>query len=107
TTIRKRPLARGAPAFVFLDEVHKLPNWSEEVKHLYDTFGCRLVLTGSSSVLVARGGRESLAGRIFTTELPSFSFREVLECWDPAAASKLPPRIRFVDAFDGALRPFA
>jgi predicted AAA+ superfamily ATPase len=62
-----------------------------------------MLLTGSSSVLVARGGRESLAGRVFTTELPTFSFREVLECWKPSLAAALPPRIRFSDAFEGGL----
>lgn len=106
--VRKRPLDRGAPAFVLLDEVHKLPRWSEEVKHVYDTFSLRVLLTGSSSVLVARGGRESLAGRVFTTELPPFSFREVLECWEPKVAATLPPRVAFEDVFDGAgLREFA
>jgi predicted AAA+ superfamily ATPase len=101
--IRHRPLDDGEPTYLFLDEIHKLPRWSEEVKHVGDTFPVRMLLTGSSSVLVARGGRESLAGRVFTTELPTFSFREVLECWKPELAATLPPRIRFDDAFDGAL----
>jgi predicted AAA+ superfamily ATPase len=63
-----------------------------------------MVLTGSSSVLVARGGRESLAGRVFTTELPTFSFREVLECWKPDLAAALPPALRFQDAFTSRFR---
>jgi predicted AAA+ superfamily ATPase len=88
---------------IFLDEVHKLRRWHEEVKHTTDTFPVRMLLTGSSSVLVARGGRESLAGRVFTTELPAFTFREVIECWNSELASFLPPRIKFNDAFDGAL----
>src|SRR5207248_2318148 len=77
--------------------------WDEEVKHIGDTFRLRMLLTGSSSVLVARGGRESLAGRVFTTELPAFSFREVLECWKPELAEALPAAIRFEDAFSGGL----
>lgn len=97
--VRKRPLDEGPPAVVFLDEVHKLRRWHEEVKHVADTYPLRMLLTGSSSVLVARGGRESLAGRVFTTELPPFTFREVLECWKPELAAALPPRIRFSDAF--------
>lgn len=104
--VRRRPLLDGR-AYVLLDEVHKLGRWSEEVKHLYDTYGPRIVLTGSSSVLVARGGRESLAGRAFTTELPPFTFREVLEAWEPALARVLPPRVSFLDAFEGALRDFS
>jgi len=101
--IRRRPLDTGAPSFVFLDEVHKLRRWHEEVKHLGDMYPLRMLLTGSSSVLVARGGRESLAGRVFTTELPAFSFREVLECWKPALARILPPAIRFGATFESAL----
>ncbi len=103
--VRRRRLDEGGPAYVFLDEVHKLRRWHEEVKHLGDTFPVRLLLTGSSSVLVARGGRESLAGRIFTTEFPAFSFREVLECWKPDLAAALPAPLRFVEAIDtNALR---
>jgi predicted AAA+ superfamily ATPase len=37
---------------------------------------------------------------VFTTELPPFSFREVLECWHPKLAAVLPPAIRFDDAFE-------
>ena len=83
--------------------IDKLRLWSEEVKHIVDTFPVRVLLTGSSSTLVARGGRESLAGRVFTTELPPFTFREVLECWEPEKAKLLPPALRFSEVFDGAL----
>lgn len=101
--VRQRPLGRGRPSYVFLDEVHKLRRWHEDVKHVGDTYPLRMLLTGSSSVLVARGGRESLAGRVFTTEMPAFSFREVVECWRPKLASALPPAISFGDAFTGGL----
>lgn len=101
--VRKRPFDEGSPTFLFLDEIHKLRRWDEEVKHVGDTFRVRMLLTGSSSVLVARGGRESLAGRVFTTELPAFSFREVLECWKPEVAEILPPAVRFEAAFEDDL----
>ncbi len=101
--VRRRPLRTGRPSYVFLDEVHKLRHWHEDVKHVGDTYPLRMLLTGSSSVLVARGGRESLAGRVFTTELPAFSFREVLECWKPRLAGALPPAIPFAEAFEGGL----
>ncbi len=100
--VRGAALGSGEPPFVFLDEIHKVRRWDEAVKHLVDTFPVRLVLTGSSSVLVARGGRESLAGRVFSTEIPTFLFREVVEAWAPALASALPPAARFTDAFDPA-----
>jgi len=105
-TMMKRPLGTGAQPYVFLDEIHKLRRWHEEVKHLGDTFPLRMVLTGSSSVLVARGGRESLAGRIFSTEMPPFSFREVVEAWKPALAEVLPKPRRFADAFEPGFHEF-
>ena len=95
----QRPLGSAPEPYVFLDEVHKLRRWHEEVKHLFDTFPVRLVLTGSSSVLVARGGRESLAGRIFSTEIPPFSFREVVEAWRSDLAEALPQPVRFSEVF--------
>ncbi len=101
--VRQRSLRTGRASYVFLDEAHKLRRWHEDVKHVGDTYPLRMLLTGSSSVLVARGGRESLAGRVFTTELPAFSFREVVECWKPRLAGVLPPPIRFADAFGGGL----
>ncbi len=90
SAIRGRAFEEGAPSYLLLDEVHKLPRWAEDVKHLGDTFSLRMVVTGSSSTLVARGGRESLAGRVLTTELPTFRFREVVEAWLPIG-EKLPP----------------
>lgn len=89
--VRRRPLGEGLPALLLLDEVHKLERWSEQVKHVFDTFRASMVLTGSSSVLVARGQRESLAGRALTVDFPPFLFREVMECWKPELASHLPP----------------
>lgn len=97
--IRRRPFEKGKRAFLFLDEVHKLERWDEDVKHLGDTYPLRMLITGSSSVLVSMGGRESLAGRAFTTDLPTFQFREMLEAWRPIAA-RLPERRAFQELFD-------
>lgn len=85
---------------LLLDEIHKLQRWDEEVKHVFDTFRCRMVLTGSSSVLVARGQRESLAGRAQTEEFPPFLFREVLEAWSKTRVEELPEPIGLLDFFD-------
>ncbi|MCI0371084.1 MAG: ATP-binding protein [candidate division NC10 bacterium] len=105
--IMQRKLGSGAEPYIFLDEIHKLRRWDEEVKHLGDTFPVRLVLTGSSSVLVARGGRESLAGRVFSTEIPPFLFREVVEAWRPKLAEALPSPLRFSAAFEREFRKVA
>jgi hypothetical protein len=106
--VRGSPYDAGAPAYVFLDEVHKLRRWDEQVKHLFDTFPVRLVVTGSSSVLVSRGGRESLAGRALTSDLPTFQFREVLDAWEPDLERDLPPSVRFGALFGaGVLKGFS
>lgn len=97
--IRKRPLAEGAPPLILFDEIHKLEHWSANIKHMFDTFPVRLVLTGSSSVLVAKGQRDSLAGRAITVDFPQFSFRETLECWRASSAKHLPNPISLGDLF--------
>lgn len=98
--VRRGAFREGRPVYVLLDEVHKLKRWDEQVKHLFDTFPIRLLLTGSSSVLVTKGGRESLAGRAITTDVPTFHFREVLEAWTPKLAAALPEPMRFRTLFD-------
>jgi len=59
---------RRQEALLALDEIHKIPGWSETVKRLWDedTFAgtpLQVVLLGSSPLLVQRGLAESLAGR--------------------------------------------
>lgn len=90
-----RPITAGNPPLLLLDEVHKLSRWAEQVKHVFDTHPSHIVLTGSSSVLVARGQRESLAGRALTVDFPPFLFREVLECWGSKSAEGLPEPLAF------------
>lgn len=97
--VRGRPFERGRTSYIFLDEVHKLRRWDEDVKHFGDTFPVRLMITGSSSVLVSKGGRESLAGRTITSDFPTFQFGEVLEAWAPIA-KRLPPYHPFESLFD-------
>jgi predicted AAA+ superfamily ATPase len=62
-----------------------------------------MVVTGSSSVLVAKGTRESLAGRVVSTEFPPFSFREVVEAWHPELAPPTAP-LRFLKTFEPQAR---
>ncbi len=66
--------------FIFLDEVQKLHNWSEELKHLYDVYdrNVKIFVTGSSSLKIKKGS-ENLAGRIRKFMLNVMSFDEYLE----------------------------
>jgi len=61
-----------------LDEVHKYPNWSIEIKNIYDLFpGLKIVFTGSSIIDISRQ-QGDLSRRAVIYELQGLSFREYL-----------------------------
>ena len=69
-------------AVLVLDEIQKIPGWSETVKRLWDedTRSKRpiwVVLLGSAPLLIARGLTESLAGRFEVLHMPHWSFTEM------------------------------
>ncbi|MFZ5470285.1 MAG: ATP-binding protein [Myxococcota bacterium] len=69
-----------------LDEVQKVPRWSEVVKALYDEERrskslIRVVLLGSSSLHVERGAEESLAGRFELLFCPHWTWPECREAF--------------------------
>ena len=72
-------LHNHAPKYVFLDEVQKLDNWAEKVKILYDSGKYGLAVSGSESLFLLEGSRESLAGRVYEFEIENLSFSEYLD----------------------------
>jgi predicted AAA+ superfamily ATPase len=71
-----------AGAVLVLDEIQKIPNWSETVKRLWDDDTrarrpLRVVVLGSAPLLIARGLSESLAGRFETIMLSHWSLAEM------------------------------
>ena len=71
-----------AGAVLVLDEIQKIPGWSETVKRLWDEdtrrrVPLKAVLLGSAPLLIARGMSESLAGRFELLHLPHWSFSEM------------------------------
>jgi predicted AAA+ superfamily ATPase len=65
-----------------VDEVQKVEQWSETVKHLWDEDTrqrrpLQVVLLGSAPLLIERGLTESLAGRFETLHLPHWSLAEM------------------------------
>lgn len=69
-------------AVLVLDEIQKIPGWSESVKRLWDEdtrrrLPLKVVLLGSAPLLVAQGLTESLAGRFEVLHLPHWSFDEM------------------------------
>jgi len=69
-----------------LDEVQKIHNWSETVKLLWDRdsadhLDLRVVLLGSSPLLVQQGLSESLAGRFEILRVGHWSFAEMRDAF--------------------------
>jgi predicted AAA+ superfamily ATPase len=74
-----RARLRERPVYIFLDEIHKLQGWPEKLKLLYDfNPKLKLVVSGSASLNLMRGSRESLAGRCVFHRLDPLSFVEYL-----------------------------
>lgn len=66
----------GEQAFILLDEVQNLADWSPQLKHLVDMYPVRVLLTGSSALRI-EAGRDSLAGRVSTIEMGPMLLREI------------------------------
>lgn len=64
--------------FLLFDEVHKYPNWSREIKLIYDDFPKLKIIFTSSSILDIYKGESDLSRRAIAYELKSLSFREYL-----------------------------
>lgn len=70
-----------------IDEIQKIDNWSETVKQLWDRDtkekrALKVVLLGSSRLLLQQGLTESLAGRFETTYMGHWSFTEMQQAFD-------------------------
>ncbi len=65
--------------YIYIDEVHKYPNWSQEIKNIYDSFDELKIIFTSSSALEINKGKYDLSRRALIYELPGLSFREFLE----------------------------
>lgn len=63
---------------LFIDEVHKYPNWSRELKLIYDDFEELNVAFTSSSILEVFQGESDLSRRAVSYTLFELSFREFL-----------------------------
>lgn len=71
--------AKQGGTHLFLDEVHKYPDWSIEIKNIYDEYpSIHVVFTGSSLLEIIKA-RSDLSRRALIYELPGLSFREFLQ----------------------------
>lgn len=63
---------------ILIDEVHKYPDWQQELKNIYDSFPQkRVIFSGSSSIHILRG-KVDLSRRVVYYNLKGLSFREFL-----------------------------
>ena len=103
-----------------IDEIQKIPNWSEIVKGLWDADRIRgrplhVILLGSAPLLMQAGLSESLAGRFETIKVTHWSFQEMYDAFDftlpqylyfggyPGAAALIYDPQRWRDYIIGAL----
>ncbi|MDR3112762.1 MAG: AAA family ATPase [Endomicrobium sp.] len=66
---------------LIIDEIQKIPQWSSTVKQMWDqdsrnNISLKVLLTGSSSLLIQKGLKESLAGRFEVINSAHWSFSE-------------------------------
>lgn len=63
---------------LFLDEIHKYPNWSREIKEMTDLYSDMRIVISGSSLLSMQQGDADLSRRCINHDIPGLSFREFL-----------------------------
>ena len=81
-----RALAKSGEAILIIDEIQKVGKWSSIVKLLWDEdnrlrIPLKVVLTGSSSLLLQKGLAESLMGRFEILYSPHWNYTECKEAF--------------------------
>lgn len=87
---RLKMMTHSSSEFLLIvDEIQKISNWSETIKKLWDedsknNIQLKVILLGSSRLLIQQGLTESLAGRFETIHLTHWTFNEMEEGfgWD-------------------------
>ncbi|MFO7658147.1 MAG: AAA family ATPase [Bacteroidales bacterium] len=70
---------KNAGEYLFIDEIHKYTDWSQELKNIYDSFPTLKVVFTGSSVLDILKGSADLSRRAIIYKLQGLSFREYLK----------------------------
>jgi hypothetical protein len=84
---RATMIIRGIEVYLLvIDEVQKIENWSEMVKREWDAdtrnhLNLKVVLLGSSRLLLKKGLTESLAGRYELIRMPHWSLQEMRDAF--------------------------
>lgn len=73
-----KQFAQFGGKYLLLDEVHKYPNWSREIKLIYDNFSELNIIFTSSSMLEIYKSESDLSRRAVAYNLKELSFREFI-----------------------------
>jgi len=64
---------------LFIDEIHKYPNWSQELKNIYDSYPDLQVIFTGSSILDIYKEKADLSRRALIFNMQGLSFREFIQ----------------------------
>ncbi len=67
--------------YIAFDEIHKYPQWSMELKSIYDTFDELKIIASGSSALEIHKGSHDLSRRALLFSMQGLAFREFLELY--------------------------
>lgn len=87
SSMRRLMIAKELTSIVLvIDEIQKIANWSEVVKKEWDhdsfhEIGIKVLLLGSSRVLLEKGLSESLSGRFEEIRMTHWSYPEMKDCF--------------------------
>lgn len=86
TAARFKIKSGSSEVLLIVDEIQKITNWSEIVKKLWDEdtrtkTNIKVVLSGSSRLLIEKGLTESLQGRFELIQIPHWTFPEMKEAF--------------------------
>ncbi len=64
---------------LYIDEVHRYDNWSQELKNVYDKYNKLHLIVSGSSILEINKGKADLSRRAVPYYMPGLSLREYIE----------------------------
>lgn len=73
-----KDFVKSGGKYLFIDEIHKYPDWSKELKLIYDYHNDLKVVFTGSSVLDIKKGSSDLSRRALVYTMQGLSFREYL-----------------------------
>ncbi|MDO9517694.1 MAG: ATP-binding protein [Methanosarcinaceae archaeon] len=76
----KKPIREVEQLYVFIDEIHFLPDWTLWLKRYYDLkYNIKFIVTSSSATHLLKHSKESLVGRITELKVMPLNFRDFVK----------------------------